>query len=352
MEQSMSDILSFLAYLNGKPTATAKIKAQPEHFQVNEILGYEFAGSGEHLMVHIRKTGENTSFVANELAKACGVKSKDVSWAGLKDRHAVTQQWLSVHLPKGETPDFSAFLAQYPSIEILETTRHNKKLRPGELAGNHFTVTLSEVSDVDSVLKRLESIAKTGVPNYFGSQRFGNQGSNLEEARRWGRDNVRTRNQNKRSLLLSAARSWIFNSIVSARIEQGFFSQVIDGDLVQREAEQLLVDSSNKSMLEEQVLQGVADITAAMAGDNALPTQTEALALEQPHLDAEPDLMALIRGNRMRHDRRAVSLKAQDLTWSSDNDSVTLSFSLDSGCFATAIVRELIEEVEVERTYS
>lgn len=114
----------------------------------------------------------------------------------------------------------------------------------------------------------------------------------------------------------------------------------------------MLADSSNKSMLEEQVLQGVADITAAMAGDNALPTQTEALALEQPHLDAEPDLMALIRGNRMRHDRRAVSLKAQDLTWSSDNDSVTLSFSLDSGCFATAIVRELIEEVEVERTYS
>lgn len=347
----MSDILSSLAYLNGKPTATAKIKAQPEHFQVNEVLGYEFTGNGEHLMVRIRKTGENTSFVANELAKACGVKSKDVSWAGLKDRHAVTEQWLSIHLPKGDTPDFSDFLAQYPSIEIVATTRHNKKLRPGELAGNQFVVTLSEVSDVKDVLRRLESIATTGVPNYFGSQRFGNQGNNIEEARRWGKENVRTRNQNKRSMLLSAARSWIFNSIVSERIEQGLFNTVIEGDMLETQSSLVLAQESNLAELNESLVKGLSDITAAMAGDNALPTQAKALELEQPHLDAEPDLMALIRGNRMRHDRRAISLKAQDLTWQAEGDSVTLRFSLDAGCFATSIVRELVNEIEVERVY-
>lgn len=351
METDMSDILSSLAYLNGKPTATAKIKAQPEHFQVNEVLGYEFTGNGEHLMVRIRKTGENTSFVANELAKACGVKSKDVSWAGLKDRHAVTEQWLSIHLPKGDTPDFSDFLAQYPSIEIVATTRHNKKLRPGELAGNQFVVTLSEVSDVKDVLTRLESIATTGVPNYFGSQRFGNQGNNLEEARRWGKENVRTRNQNKRSMLLSAARSWIFNSIVSERIEQGLFNTVIEGDMLETQSSLVLAQESNLAELNELLVKGLSDITAAMAGDNALPTQAKALKLEQPHLDAEPDLMALIRGNRMRHDRRAISLKAQDLTWQAEGDCVTLRFSLDAGCFATSIVRELVNEIEVERVY-
>ncbi|CAK4070993.1 tRNA pseudouridine synthase D [Vibrio sp. 16] len=351
MDNIMSDILSSLAYLNGKPTATAKIKAQPEHFQVNEVLGYEFTGSGEHLMVRVRKTGENTSFVANELAKACGVKSKDVSWAGLKDRHAVTEQWLSIHLPKGDTPDFSSFLAQYPSIEILETTRHNKKLRPGELAGNQFVVTLSEVSDVDDVVKRLESIAQTGVPNYFGSQRFGNQGNNIEEARRWGKENVRTRNQNKRSMLLSAARSWIFNRIVSARIEQGVFNQAIIGDLVQTPTSLVQVEENALDEVNRTLLAGNAELTAAMAGDNALPTQAQALELEQPHLDAEPDLMALIRGNRMRHDRRAISLKAQDFSWQTENDCVTLQFSLDAGCFATSIVRELVNEIEVERVY-
>ncbi|KOO13586.1 pseudouridine synthase [Vibrio xuii] len=347
----MSDILSSLAYLNGKPNAKGKLKAKADHFQVNEDLGFEFTGSGEHLMVRIRKTGENTSFVANELAKTCGVKSKDVSWAGLKDRHAVTEQWLSVHLPKGDTPDFSQFLAQYPSIEILATDRHNKKLRPGDLVGNQFVVTLSDVSDVDEVLARLESITKTGVPNYFGSQRFGNQGNNLEEARRWGRENVRTRNQNKRSLYLSAARSWIFNTIVSERIEKGCFDQVLLGDLVEINGQQESATADTADTFNNGVTDGTTQITAALAGDNALPTTEQALALEQPHLDAEPDLMALIRGNRMRHDRRAISLMPQDLTWQVDGDNITLRFSLDAGCFATAIIRELIEEVEVERQY-
>lgn len=348
----MSDILAPLAYLSGKPAATAKLKAKAEHFQVNEDLGFAFTGTGEHLMVRIRKTGENTSFVANELAKACGVKSKDVSWAGLKDRHAVTEQWLSVHLPKGETPDFSAFLAQYPSIEIVATDRHNKKLRPGDLIGNEFVVTLSEVSDVEDVLKRLESVAKSGVPNYFGSQRFGNQGNNLDEARRWGRENVRTRNQNKRSLYLSAARSWIFNTILSDRIEKGLFSQAVAGDIVESNGELVTVSTDSLSVVNDELSQGQSTLTAALAGDNALPTLEDALALEQPHLGAEPDLMALIRGNRMRHERRAISLMPQNLSWEVEGDNITLTFSLDAGCFATAIIRELIEEVEVERQYS
>lgn len=348
----MSDILSSLAYLNGKPTAQGKLKLKPEHFQVKENLGFDFTGEGEHLMLRIRKTGENTSFVANELAKACGVKSMDVSWAGLKDRHAVTEQWLSVHLPKGDMPDFSAFLAQYPSIEIVATDRHNKKLRPGDLIGNEFVVTLSEVTDVEEVVSRLEKIIQTGVPNYFGSQRFGHDGNNVDEARRWGRDNVRTRNQNKRSLYLSAARSWIFNAIVSSRIEQGAFEQVLEGDLLQASNELLLVDSVNSAEVNEKVKAGDYLITAAMAGDNALPTQAQALLLEQPQLDAEPDLMALIRGNRMRHDRREIALKAQNLSWQVAGDEVTLRFALESGCFATSIVRELIEEIEVERSYS
>ncbi len=348
----MSDILSSLAYLSGKPVAKAKIKAKPEHFKVVENLGFDFTGSGEHLMVRVRKTGENTSFVANELAKACGVKSKDVSWAGLKDRHAVTEQWLSVHLPKGETPDFNEFLAAYPSIEILATDRHNKKLRPGDLQGNSFELTLSEVTDVSDVLQRLESISKTGVPNYFGAQRFGNGGNNLDEARRWGRENVRTRNQNKRSLYLSAARSWIFNQIISERIEQSIFSMLVEGDIALASGERVDVDTNNIADLNEKVARGAVGISAAMAGDNQLPTSAKALELEQPHLDAEPDLMALIRGNRMRHERRAISLMPENLEWEAQDDNILLRFALDAGCFATSIVRELVEEIEVERVYS
>ncbi|CAM4067789.1 tRNA pseudouridine(13) synthase TruD [Vibrio neonatus] len=342
----MSDILSNLAYLHGKPQAKAKLKAKAEHFVVKEDLGFELAGSGEHLMLRVRKTGENTSFVANELAKFCGVKSKDVSWAGLKDRHAVTEQWLSVHLPKSDDLNFALFTQMHPSIEILQTTRHNKKLRPGDLKGNSFELTLSEVTDVDAVEARLQAISEQGVPNYFGAQRFGNNGNNLDEARRWGRDNVRTRNQNKRSLYLSTARSWIFNQIVSARIEQQCFDSAVLGDV--------LLSSTGTVLLDEATLANAPSlgaITAALAGDNALPTANKALEIEQVAVDAEPDLMALIRGNRMRHDRRIIKLIPEQLTWSSEDDQVVIKFWLDSGCFATSIMREVVEEIPFERSF-
>ncbi|SJN55691.1 tRNA pseudouridine synthase D [Vibrio ruber DSM 16370] len=348
----MDDVLANLAYLYGKPTAKAKIKAKPEHFIVTEELGFPLDGVGEHLMVRIRKTGENTSFVANELAKACGVKSKDVSWAGLKDRHAVTEQWLSVHLPKGDTPDFADFLTRYPHIKILETTRHLRKLRPGDLRGNHFQITLTEVSDMTDVEQRLNRIGKQAVPNYFGAQRFGHQGNNVNEARRWGRENVRTRNQNQRSLYLSAARSWIFNQIVSERISKGCFHHLIDGDIVLQGNEQFRVEGEEMlAQWQEHVTQCHADISAALAGDNALPTSHEALALEQRFVDDEPDLMKLIRGNRMKHERRNIALKPRQLDWKLGKNEVILSFALDAGCFATSLIRELIEEVPVKREF-
>ena len=347
----MSEYLSSLAYLNGKPKAQGKLKVKHEDFCVSENLSFEPSGYGEHLMLRIRKTGENTSFVANELAKACGVKSRDVSWAGLKDRHAVTEQWFSIYLPKSESPDLSLFLTRYPQIEILKTTRHHKKIRPGDLDGNEFTVVISEVTDVKDVVQRLEKIARNGVPNYFGSQRFGHGGNNLIEARRWGRENVRTRNAQKRSLYLSAARSWIFNTIVSARVEQEILNLALLGDIVKRDQELVSVTKENIGNINHELLQGFGQVTAAMAGDNSLPTEADAFILEQPYLDAEGDLMSLIRGNRMQHDRRSCILIPQDLRWSTHEKSVTLHFSLTSGSFATSIVRELVTEIQVERTY-
>ncbi len=176
---------------------------------------------------------------------------------------------------------------------------------------------------------RLQQVEASGVPNYFGQQRFGRDGGNVTEARRWGRENVRTRNQNKRSLYLSAARSWIFNEIVSKRIEAQSFESAIAGD----------------------ILDDNGVITAALAGDNALPTEQDALTLEQSAVDQEPDLMLLIRGNRMRHDRRAILLKPESLKSQLEDDAVTLSFFLDSGSFATSILRELAQIEEVERQF-
>lgn len=348
----MSDIMSNFSWLYGKPVATGKLKQLPEHFIVKEVLGFSFTGKGEHLMVKIRKTGENTKYVANELAKFCGVKSKDISWAGLKDRHAVTEQWLSVHLPKSDHLKFALFEATHPGVEILEMTRHNKKLRPGDLLGNSFQLIATEVTDMEDVLARLEKVKLTGVPNYFGAQRFGHEGNNVTEARRWGRENVRTRDNTKRSFYLSAARSWIFNNIVSQRITEGYFSQPVDGDILLDQNDRIVNENVTSEESIQKIQNGEWSISAALAGDNQLPTTEKALSFEQPQLDAEPDLMALICGNRMRHERRSVELHPENLTWSSEGDTLTLSFSLTSGSFATVIVRELLQEIEVERTYA
>ena len=347
----MSDIMSNFSWLYGKPVATGKLKQLPEHFIVKEVLGFTFTGKGEHLMVKIRKTGENTKYVANELAKFCGVKSKDISWAGLKDRHAITEQWLSVHLPKSDHLKFALFEATHPGVEILEMTRHNKKLRPGDLLGNSFQLIATEVTDMDDVLTRLEKVKVSGVPNYFGSQRFGHEGNNVTEARRWGRENVRTRDNTKRSFYLSAARSWIFNHIVSQRITEGYFTQPVDGDILLDQNGRTVNENVTSEESIQHIQKGEWSISAALAGDNQLPTSETALTLEQPQLDAEPDLMALIRGNRMRHERRSVELHPENLSWSTEGDTLTLNFSLSSGSFATVIVRELLQEIEVERTY-
>lgn len=348
----MSNVMSEFSWLQGQPLSQGKIKVSPQDFIVKEILGYEFSGTGEHLMLNIRKTGENTKYVVNELAKACGVKSRDVSWAGLKDRHAVTEQWLSVHLPGQSDPDLTAFVDSHPGIEIIATARHNKKLRPGDLKGNAFELRATEVTNLEEVEKRLQSIAIDGVPNYFGEQRFGNNGNNVTEARRWGRENVRTRDNSKRSFYLSAARSWIFNQVLTKRIEQKSLLTVLVGDmLLDNHGRVVLANEENLAELQQKIDQADYQITGPLTGDNAFGTEGEVEALERTTAEQEPDLMKLICGNRMRHERRALMLKPTNLKWTLGESEFTLTFELDAGSFATVIVRELIEMIAVEPHY-
>ncbi|MEI8610975.1 tRNA pseudouridine(13) synthase TruD [Enterovibrio norvegicus] len=340
----MTDVMHSLAYQHGKPSATGRLKAQPEHFFVSETLDFTPAGHGEHFLVRIRKIGENTKYVANELAKACGVKSRDVSWAGLKDRHAVTEQWFSVHLPGQDDPDLTEFVDTHEGVDtILETTRHDKKLRPGDLIGNRFSLVITDFSGDAAIDARLGNIRDKGVPNYFGSQRFGRNGNNVVSAREWGQDKFRVRDKSKRSFYLSAARSYMFNQVLSARIEQGMTHTPMRGDMLIDNTEhlKLVLDTDKATELLEK---GHWLISGPMTGDNALPTEADARKFEQNIIDQEPDLLAVIRSNRMRHDRRALMLFPQEMEWTCEKDTLTVSFSLPAGSFATAVMREVIEE--------
>lgn len=335
----MTDVLAPLAYMHGQPTQSGQIKHSPDDFYVSETLGFTPSGAGEHFLVRIKKRGENTRYVANELAKACGVPSRQVSWAGLKDRHAVTEQWFSVQLPGKADPDLNEFVATHPGVLSIEATaRHHQKLRPGDLIGNDFVLQIRALANPSALVPRLEAIASQGVPNYFGEQRFGREGNNLDAARAWGRGERKVKDKSKRSFYLSAARSLLFNHVVSARLEAGCFSQTLAGDLCVDDADQLV--ACNQAGVE-----GMR-ITAPLTGDNALPTTDSAQQFEQAILDKEPDLLAVIRNNRMRHDRREIRLLPQNMTWELDTDSVCVRFSLPAGAFATTVMRELISQQE------
>lgn len=340
----MTDLMTSLAYLHGKPEATGCLKAKPEHFFVSETLDFTPTGHGEHFLVRIRKIGENTKYVANELAKACGVPSRDVSWAGLKDRHAVTEQWFSVHLPGQPDPDLTEFVASHEGVDaILETARHDKKLRPGDLIGNRFKLVITDFAGDEEIETRLTNIRDQGEPNYFGSQRFGRNGNNVTSARDWGQDKFRVRDKSKRSFYLSAARSYLFNLVLSARIEKALCHTPMVGDLLidEQENTQRVDDIATAK---EKLTKGHWQISGPMTGDNALPTQGEAQAFEQAIVDTEPHLLSVIRSNRMRHERRPLLLYPQDMVWLRDGDTLTVDFSLPAGCFATAVMREVMED--------
>lgn len=332
-----------LTYLHGKPQSTGLLKASPEDFLVVEDLGFKPDGEGEHILVRILKNGCNTRFVAEALAKFLKIHAREVSFAGQKDKHAVTEQWLCARVPGKEMPDLSQF--QLEGCQVLEYARHKRKLRLGALQGNQFTIVLREVKGRDDVEARLQAIVDGGVPNYFGAQRFGAGGSNLHGAQRWAESGAPVRDRNKRSFWLSAARSALFNQIVSERLKKTDFNQVVDGDALQLSGRGSWFVASGEELAELQPRVDARElmITAALPGSGDWGTQRDALAFEQTVLAEETALQSLLQREKVEAARRAMLLYPQQLCWNWwDDVTVELRFWLPAGSFATSVVRELI----------
>ncbi|HBH63420.1 tRNA pseudouridine(13) synthase TruD [Erwinia persicina] len=336
--------LSKQGWLHGQPVASGVLKASAEDFRVIEDLGYAPDGEGEQLLVRIRKNGCNTRFVAEALAKFVAIHPRDVSFAGMKDRHAVTEQWFCLRIPGKITPDLTAF--ELTGVEVLESARHRRKLRTGALQGNAFTLVLRQISDRDAVEQRLQLIARDGVPNYFGSQRFGHEGNNLTMAQRWAADEIRVRERNKRSFILSAARSAMFNQVVSDRLaQQGSLTRVLPGDALQLtgRGSWFVAEAAERDTLQQRVDASELRITAPLPGSGEWGTRDEALAFEQNSLSGEGALIALMDRERVEAARRAMLVIPRDLQWNWQDDvTLEMSFWLPAGSFATSVVRELL----------
>lgn len=337
--------LTTQGWLYGQPTASGVLKANAEDFVVIEDLGYAPDGDGEQLLVRIRKTGCNTRFVAEALAKFAGIHPRDVSFAGMKDRHAVTEQWFCLRIPGKVTPDLSTF--ELSGVQVLESARHRRKLRTGALQGNAFTLVLRQISDRAAVEQRLQQIAAGGVPNYFGSQRFGHEGNNLTMAQRWAADEIKVRERNKRSFILSAARSAMFNQVVSDRLaQQGSLGKVLAGDALQLtgRGSWFVAEAAELESLQQRVDNNELRVTAPLPGAGEWGTREDALAFEQNSLASEAALIALMDRERVDAARRAMLVIPRDFRWEwQDDATLEMNFWLPAGSFATSVVRELLQ---------
>lgn len=335
-----------LNYLLGTPQQTGRLKAEFADFIVREELGYPLAGEGEFVAVKVRKTNANTLFVGEQLAKFVGISVKNMSYAGLKDRHAVTEQWFCLHLAGKETPDFSAFECE--GVEILEVTRHNRKIRTGALEGNHFELLLRDVVETDELKQRLNQLQEIGFPNYFTEQRFGRDGHNLTQAQRWASGEISVKDRKKRSFYLSAARSEVFNLVVSQRIADQQMQTVLLGDYLQLAGSNSFFEVKAEDLMQSQQRLDENDVllTAPLIGENSL--QQNGNECEKAIVAQHKNLINLMKKERMNAARRAILCKPQDLRWQFEPEGLRLTFFLNSGSYATGLVRELITLNEEE----
>lgn len=308
------------------PLVKADVRTKDEDFVVDENLGFEPEGEGEHQYLQVVKRGENTQWIAKHIARFAGVKEMDVGYCGLKDRRAVTSQWFSVYLPKRDLLEWSLLPEREGlNAHVLRSGKGHKKLRRGQHAFNRFAITLRncEVSDPAALDDMLTTIAREGVPNYFGEQRFGRDGNNLVAASRWLDGGERIEKCGPKHMIMSAARSYLFNLVLTQRVEDGTWASAIEGDAL------------NES----------GDATAPLWGRGRSATAGDALAMENAAL---APLAAWTNGLEhcgLQQERRSLVLKPQDMSWKYDESErqLLLEFGLPPGEYATSLLREACE---------
>lgn len=314
------------------------IRHTPEDFQVDEIITIPMDGEGEHQWLKIQKREANTDWVAGQLARIAGIQKRDVGYAGLKDRHAVTTQWFSLHVPGRTVEDI---VSQLPDgVTLLEEHRHSKKLRRGALVGNQFKLVLRNCEgDAQAFAAAVTTIAKQGMPNYFGSQRFGQGGNNIENAKRWFAGEFKPKKRPQKSMYLSAARSSIFNEILNARVQNGTWNQAMSGDVLQFEGSHSWFVDEGEEDIPPRVNALAIHPTAALWGRGELPTKQSALALETSIAEQHVALCEGLERNGLQQDRRAMRVlpKNVDLKTLSETE-YALTFTLPAGSYATVLL--------------
>jgi tRNA pseudouridine13 synthase len=345
-------VSELLNYAHGGPLTTGRIRSTPEDFVVREWLGFEPTGAGEHLLLSVRKRGANTKWVARQLADRAGIRMRDVGFAGHKDRHAVTEQAFTVLERSTRPEDWLGFgrdistghASEGEYFEVTAAARHLRKIKRGAHRANDFEIIVRDFQFDPTLLDaRLNQIATFGVPNYFGEQRFGRAGGNLEVAEQWLCHGVPPRDRDARSFALSAARSMLFNTVVSSRIAAGNWHCLLPGEMVNLDGTgSVFAMPELDTALVERCQQLDVHPTAPLCGCGESRVSGVAAQFEEDVLLPWNQWRQGLIDLRVQQQRRATRLSVQNFSWSYRDTVLTLRFRLMRGAFATAVLREIV----------
>ncbi len=336
-----------------------RIKAAPEDFVVEEIPVYEPSGAGDHLFVFFEKKNLTTDQAVKELARALGVDRREIGVAGMKDKVGITRQWIS--LPAfGPNKDIESRVSALAidGVAVLEAKRHGNKLKTGHLRANRFTITIRDVDDVQAVRAAFDRIAKEGVPNAFGAQRFGRFGDTHEQARAWLTGKARAPSDPRmRRFHFSALQSKIFNEVLDARVADGTWTVPQLGDVLEKDVDGRggLFVCTDVQLDRERASRGEVCPTGPMVGDRMKRPEGEVGALEDRIAAPFLEGVDLVRARALGEGtRRKLRLRADTLTITQVMESkreghaeqasdLTVCFVLPKGAYATTVLANVFE---------
>lgn len=335
------------------PGCGGHFKETPDDFEVEEIPAYLPCGEGEHVYLYVEKRGVATPDAAKRISRHLGLPEGAVSWAGLKDKQALTRQWMSLQAKPGRETELSTFID--PEVKLLQVTRHRNKLKGGHLNGNRFKIRLAKVKDLGAAKAVLAVLKERGVPNFFGAQRFGAAGTNaargkaiLLKAAAGGR---RGRPDFERKMLLSAYQSDLFNRVLTRRLDEGLFSKVCKGDVLKKHESggefvcaDPVVDQPRMDAFE-------VSPTGPMYGPSMRPAEDDVGADEAQVLTEEGLTIASFAagGGETEGTRRLLRIGLPDVTLEPAGEDLWLSFTLPSGSYATVVLGELLKPTPAAR---
>lgn len=333
-----------LPYPYGEPCLGGRIKSCNADFRVDEELGFDPSGEGEHWLLQIEKDGLTTPQLVSRLAADFGLHPRQIAFSGLKDKNALTTQWLSLHLPGKPLPEARRAGDGY---RVLRAERHRAKLRRGTHRANRFQVRVRGIDGLpDTTLRQMAEIGSHGMANYFGAQRFGNRGDNVEQAlARLGRTRLKRQQQ---SLLISALRSHLFNQLLARRIREDRWRRPLDGDVFMLRGSRSIFSAPPDDEIRRrfEALDIAATGSLYGAGDSRLGG--EALRLERQVFDAHRQICDCLERQRASLQLRPLRVAVEQFDYRLDSRAGLLEVqaTLPAGSYLTSLLGHFVSAQE------